>query len=233
MIESQWKAKQTELAVLAQSESVFGESPQFDLYALKALPGPDEAVRQLREKSRILKTLAIRRDQLSHLKTGFGETGRPQLFLSVGAGLQGGDPEFGSSFELEKPDVLVALDFRYPLGSRTARAEIARTGLEIEHIDKDLEKASLDLEATVRNLLILIDEFEGILQIDQERIKSSAARTREEVQLYNQGRGILTFVIQSRDSEQQAKLTYAQNAANYHKLLVQYRALMDELHQGT
>ncbi len=231
MIESQWKAKQTELAVLAQSEEIYGRSPQFDLYAVEALPEPDQAVAEVRERSRILRALAIRRSQLSHLRTGFQESRRPQLFLSVGAGLQGGDPEFGSSFELDKPDVLVALDFRYPLGSRTAGADIARTDLEIKQIEKDIEKVSLDLEAAVRNLLILIDEFEGILQIDQERIQSAAAKTEEELRLYNQGRGILTFVIQSRDSEQQAKLTYAQNAASYHKLVLQYRALMDELHQ--
>jgi len=230
LIESQWKSKQAELAVLAQSGDIYAQSPQFDLYSIEALPGPDEAVLQLREKSRILETLTIRQNQLLRMKAGFGETSRPQMFLSFGAGLQGGDPEFGSSFELDRPDVLVALDFRYPLGSRTAQAEIARTDLEIEQIEKDKEKVVLDLEAAVRNLLILIDEFEGILSIDQKRIESAVAKTREELRLYNQGRGILTFVIQSRDSEQQAKLTYAQNAASYHKLLMQYRALMDELH---
>lgn len=232
LIESQWKSKQAELSVLSQSAEIYEQSPQFDLYALEKFPEPDEAISLLKERSRILKALSIRRNQLLHLRTGYGETSRPQLFLSVGAGLQGGDPEFGSSLELEKPDVLVALDFRYPLGSRTARAEIARTDLEIEQIEKDIEKVELDLESAVRNLLILIDEFEKILSIDQERIESAAAKTREELRLYNQGRGVLTFVIQSRDSEQQAKLTYAQNAANYHKLVLQYRALMDELYES-
>jgi outer membrane protein len=231
MTESQWKSKQAELAVLAQSEEMYSQSPQFDLYALEALPDPDQAVLELREKSRILRTLTIRRSQLSHLRAGFEESRQPQLFLSVGAGLQGGDPEFGSSFELDKPDVLVALDLRYPLGSRTARADIARTDLEIEQIDRDIEKVGLDLEAALRNLLILINEFEGILLIDRERIESAAAKTGEELRLYNQGRGILTFVIQSRDNERQAKLTYAQNAASYHKLVLQFRALMDELYE--
>jgi len=41
----------------------------------------------------------------------------------------------------------------------------------------------------------------------------------------------LTFVIQSRDSEQAAKLTYAVNALTYQKLLLEYRALMDQLHE--
>ena len=81
----------------------------------------------------------------------------------------------------------------------------------------------------MRNLLISIKEMEKVLVLNQEQIESAKAKTREELRLYNQGRGILTFVIQSRDNEEQAKLTYAQNAANYHKLILQYRALMDEL----
>lgn len=34
----------------------------------------------------------------------------------------------------------------------------------------------------------------------------------------------------SRDNEESAKLTYAENALNYQKLWVQYQALMDELY---
>jgi hypothetical protein len=36
-------------------------------------------------------------------------------------------------------------------------------------------------------------------------------------------------VIQSRDNEENAKLLYADNATLYHTLLLQYRALLDEL----
>jgi outer membrane protein TolC len=231
LVESQRKSKQTELAVLAQSGKIYEQSPEFDIYGLESLPEPDQVVHQLGEKSRILKALSIRRNQLSHLKAGFSERSRPQVFLSVGAGLQGGAPEFGSALELDKPDLLVGLNFRYPLGARTARSEMARTDIEIEQVEKDIEKVSLDLEAAVRNLLMLINEFEGVLLIDKERIESAKAKTKEELRLYNQGRGILTFVIQSRDSEQQAKLTYAQNAASYHNLVLRYRALVDELHR--
>lgn len=87
---------------------------------------------------------------------------------------------------------------------------------------------TLDLEAGVVNLLILIRELEKVLALNQEQIESAKAKTEEELRLYNQGRGDLTFVIQSRDNEERAKLTYAQNAAVYQKLILQYRALMDE-----
>jgi hypothetical protein len=67
------------------------------------------------------------------------------------------------------------------------------------------------------------------LLLNRSQIESAQAKTREEVRLYEQGRNLLTFVIQSRDDEQIAELTYAQNAVNYQSLVIQYRALMDGL----
>jgi hypothetical protein len=41
----------------------------------------------------------------------------------------------------------------------------------------------------------------------------------------------LTFVILSQDNEENAKFIYAQNALTYHKLTIQYNALMDQLYK--
>ncbi len=229
LIESHWKAKQAELAVLAQSAELYNLGPAFDIYNLEILPEPDEAVSQLMEKSRTLKSFTVLQRQLLHLKEGYVDTKRPKLFVSLGAGLQGGDDEFSGSFELDKPDILVSFDFRYPLGNRTATADVAKTEIELRQIDKDIENIALELEASVRNLLILIKEMEKVLELNQEQIESAQAKTREEMRLYNQGRSDLTFVIQSQDNEQVAKLTYAENAVTYQRLILQYHALMDEL----
>ena len=72
-------------------------------------------------------------------------------------------------------------------------------------------------------------ELDATLSGILTEIESSKRKTAEELKLYNQGRGQLTFVIQSRDSEQNAGLTYAKNALTYQKLLLQYRALTDQL----
>jgi outer membrane protein TolC len=228
LIESQWKALRAELSVLCQSEELCQKSPEFDLYRAEELPSPEEARLQLREQSRILNTLGIRMDQLLYLRGGYEEQGRPQLYLNLGAGLQGGDDEFADALKLDKPDMSVSLVFQYPLENHTALANVAKTKLEIDKLDREIENISLDLESGVVNLLILIHELEKVLQLNQEQIESARAKTEEELNLYNQGRGDLTFVIMSRDNEQAAKLTYAQNAASYQKLLLQYRALMDE-----
>jgi outer membrane protein TolC len=68
-----------------------------------------------------------------------------------------------------------------------------------------------------------------VLELNAGQIKSAREKTKEELKLYNQGRGDLTFVIQSRNNEENAKLTLAGNALTYHKMVLEYRALMDQV----
>jgi outer membrane protein TolC len=229
LIESQLEAKRAELAVLAQNEGLYNEQPDFELYRIDTLPEPEKAVATIKENSKILMALRTRREQLEYLINGYEEMKRPQLYLSVGAGMQGGHEDFSESFDLDKPDILIALDLRYPLGNRKARADILKTELEIKQLDENIQSIELEFEAGVKNLLIVIKKMEEVLKLNEEQIASAQAKTAEEIKLYNQGRNLLAIVIQSRDNEEQARLSYAQNAATYHKLILQYRALMDEL----
>ena len=118
---------------------------------------------------------------------------------------------------------------RVPLQNRTAKSQVAKTDLQLKQIQAQLHTISLNLESVVTNIYIQIQELEQVLTLNQEQIQSAKAKTEEELKLYNRGRGELTFVIQSQDSEQNAKLTYAQNALTYHRLILEYRALLDEL----
>jgi hypothetical protein len=54
-------------------------------------------------------------------------------------------------------------------------------------------------------------------------------KRNEELELYNRGEGELTFVIQSRENEQNARLVYVESATMYHKLLYYYWDLFDAL----
>jgi outer membrane protein TolC len=157
------------------------------------------------------------------------EQKRPGLNLTVEGGLYGRDDKFGKSLQIYKPDASVSLVYFTTLEHRTVKAEIERVDLRIEQLEKDKRNVGTSLEALMRNLLIQITESVKILELNQSQIVSAAEKTEEELKLYNQGRGQLTFVIQSRDNEENAKLTYAENATSYHALILQYRSLMDEL----
>jgi SMC interacting uncharacterized protein involved in chromosome segregation len=131
--------------------------------------------------------------------------------------------------KIYRPDMTVSLLFSTPLEKRTINGQIDKLDVEIKRIEEDMKSVETNLLSVMVNLLIQIVELEKVLELNQEQIKSAIEKTAEEIKLYNQGRSQLTFVIQSRDNEENAKLLYAQNASLYHTLLLQYQALLDEL----
>ncbi|MCH7673371.1 TolC family protein [candidate division KSB1 bacterium] len=229
LVESQLKAVRAELAVLSQSSELNTAEPEFDLYGVIELPSLETATGQVKENSRLIKAIDFRVQQIGYSRKGFEETLKPDLSLVAQFNTKSIDTALGKSFVLDKPDWVVGLQFRVPLQNRTAKSQVAKTDLQLKQIQEQLHEISLDLESAVTNIYIQITELERVLTLNQEQIQSAKERTEEELKLYNQGRGELTFVIQSQDNEQNAKLTYAQNALTYHRLIVAYRALLDEL----
>ena len=231
LIESQWKALQSELAVMVQDTNYYDATPEYDIYETETLSNLDKATTQLKAESRLLKTIVIRLEQLETVRSGFVEIEKPDLSLIAQVGLKNAETAFGSSLAMDKSDALIGLQLSFPIGNRTAKSKIAQTDLQTMQLEKQLEELTLDLTSAVANVHIQIGELEHVLELNREQIQSAQRKTEEELRLYNQGRGQLTFVIQSRDSEQAAKLTYAANALTYHKLLLQYGTLMDQLYE--
>jgi outer membrane protein TolC len=228
-IESRRKSLQAELAVLSKDEEILGLEPDFPLYDRYALPPLSVAIERLKAHSRLVRAVDIRLDQLRHSRKGFADTEKPDLSLVARFNVKNADGGFGGSLEMDKPDAVVGLQLSVPLGNRTAKSKIAMTDLQIARLEKEREELVLRLVAALTDIHIEIGELEKVLALNREQIESARRRTEEELKLYEQGRGELTFVIQSRDNEQNAALLYASNALTYQKLLVAWQALMDEL----
>jgi outer membrane protein TolC len=229
LIESQWKSVQAELATLAGDTAIYSAAPDYDLYEFPDRGDIQRFVDYLFGRSRLIRTLEIRHEQLLRLESGFEQTGEPELYLNLSAGLKGGDDGYAGSWEMTYPDLGVGLVFSYPIGTRTATADIERTRLEVRQLEVSLQDTRLSLEAAARGILVQMEELRDVIESNIDQIESNRARTEEELKLYNQGRGDLTFVIQSRDRVALSELEYARNAATYHALLLQLRALADEL----
>jgi outer membrane protein TolC len=228
-LELQWKATRAELSVLAGSDELYEKSPSYDIYALAELPAEDEASGRLKERSRLLKTFDILKSRLAGQREGLLEQKRSQLSLGVAGGVYGSDEKFGKSLGIYKPDASVSLIFAKTFGNNTLNAQIEKIDLQVRRIEEDKKSVEVSLEASLRNLMIQLSEMEKVLALNRAQIESAEEKTKEELKMYNQGRGQLTFVIQSRDNEENSKMTYADNSALYHMLFLQYRALLDEL----
>lgn len=231
LTESRWKALQAELAVLSQNNDIYNLTPEFDLYEIREMMPLGESIAILMSDSRILKNIDIRLKQLEFARAGFENTSRPDLSLIAYANTKNIDESLGNSLGMDKPDAMLGLQLSVPLGNRTAKARIARTDIQILQLSKKKDELALALTSALTNIVIQINEMRSVLDLNRDQIEKSKEKTREELKLYNQGRGELTFVIQSRDSEQNAKLTYAQNALLYHKLILEYQSMMDQLYK--
>ncbi len=233
LVESQRNAVQTELAVLAKTPKIESMQPDYPLYQTDSLPASDQVFEEARDQIRILKVLQQQKSRLERMKQGFKEQKDPRLNLNVGAGYAAGNERLNEAFGLNRPHFQASLQFSYPLGTDAASIHVQKTQLEIRQSDLQHENTLLDIRSGLSALLIRIREMKHILKLNEQHVASAMKRMEEEQKLYRQGRGQLNFVIQSRDTVQNAKLIYAKNAAGYQKLLLQYRELTDTLLKET
>lgn len=229
MIEAKLNALQSELAVLTQNNQLLEMEPEYALYQFQPLPSMDESIRELQNDSRILRSLQIRLDQLNLARKGFANTKKANLSVFTQMNTKQMQEDVAKSLHMDKYDILAGLQFSVPLENTTAESKINQTDLQIHQLDAQKEETELTMIALLSSLMIQIEKTSEVIRLNEEQIESAKARTREELKYYNQGRGSLTFVILSRDNEENARLQYAQNAALYHQLLIQYRSLMDKI----
>ena len=229
LIESRWKSVQADLATVAGDSTYYSRRPEYDLYTLPEPPDADPFVAGIVNTARLVRALDYRRDQLARLEQGYADTERPNLDLNLSGALQGGDDSWGGAFAMKYPDIGVGLVFTYPLGTRTATANVAQTRLEIRQLEERIRDVQISLTASARSIIVQLVELKDVIDANVLAIEANEKRTEEELKLYNQGRGDLAFVIQARDNIALSELEYAGNVANYHNLLLRLEALSDKL----
>ena len=228
-IETQWRAFQAELAT--QSNNPFPDQmvPRFDLYTLQTVPPVDQALELLQKNIRQLRAIDLQMAQMEKLESGLGNQLKPELDLVLAGGLRSEASDLSGSARFNQPQYMIGVNFRYPLGQRSVTADISKARLQQQQLRAKRTSLSRQLEAQLRNMLVQLNELEGIIALNKEQIEVAQLRTAAELKRYNQGRSELSFVIQSRDNEQNARLGYAANAASYQKLWLRYKSLTDAL----
>jgi len=229
LIHSQWRALQAQLATQISNPDLYRKTPTVELYTLKSLPQLSEVLKQLKQNARLLRIIDIQISQTKHLKQGFNNKLKPDLNLTLSSGLSSQSNDSSKSTKFDQPQYSIAVNFRYPLGQRTAKSDVLKTLLQQQQLRELKMDLQTQLEAKLRNLLTRLTELVGVINLNKEQITVARLRTEEELKSHNQGRSELNFVIQSRDNEQNAQLAYAANAATYQKLYLWFEALTDTL----
>jgi outer membrane protein TolC len=229
LVEANWKALRAKLAILAASDSLYGYEPDFDIYDTEIPDRLDREALELLEGSRVIGAFERRIARLERERTALLSGRKPYLSLDASVSAKGAGDSISTSVAADGTDASLSMNFAYPLGNTSASSEVRRVQLLIRQARLERDKIRLDLYAALKGLSIQIGEFKKIVEINSSQILSARARTKEELKRYNQGRGDLTFVIQSQDSEERATLNHANNSARYHSLILELRALSDDL----
>lgn len=226
------KAVQALLASNTDMATILTSQPQMDLYQLVPVPAFIESSQQILTRSRVLKSLQIQESQVKRRKVALTDGKKPKLDLVLKASIAGDDPSYFNSFGdaagFEGSDVSIGIEFSYPLGNRSAYADLAKVNEELYQFKDNIHAEQRNLLSNVHSYTAQLQVFTQLLQLNKKQIQAAEKRTEEEQKRYQQGRGDATFVIQAMDNEQAIKLSYINNAANYQKLILQYQAITDQ-----
>jgi outer membrane protein TolC len=228
-VESSLLSLLQQLSVFLQDDRIMEKTPEFNLYEIYELPELETVTNDFRQDSRVLKQLELTLEQLKIMRKGNKEYTKPDLSLTAQAGTNKFDENFGEALKIDKPQASLSISYIFPLKNTTAQANVQTIDLRIAQLDKQREELVIAQISTLSNVYVQLKQMEEILSLNKQQIKLAKQKTREEMVTYNRGRGAFTFVIQSQDEEERAKLTHALNALAYQKLYIQYLAMTDQL----
>jgi len=227
--ESLAKSIQAVLATLSDTQVIYEDKPVFDFYAFVELPVAAEAAARGKANTRLKEPLMFAIEQLRFRSEAFGEREKATLDLFLEAGIYGPEDAFVDSLKVTHPQATIGLSYSPATGLEQVAADRAFISTQIRQLEKEIEVLEKAVETNVTDLLIQAVELEKIIELSRQLIESAEEKASEEARLYSQGRNMLTNVIQSRDSVQEQKTKLVDNFARYHRLIIQYRAFMDEL----
>ena len=87
----------------------------------------------------------------------------------------------------------------------------------------------LNFNINKSTLLTQIRSYKDIIKLSTEQIESATQTVKEELKLYDLGKGNLTFVIQARENQHKARIQFVKNLIHLEDLSYQYLALTDQL----
>ncbi len=229
VVESNLMSLMQQLSMLLQDEDIKNKSPEFNLYEIHELPDLDTVTNNVRRDSRIFRQLDLTLKKLMIARDGSLEFSKPDLRLTAQAGANKYDESFGEALKIDEPQASLSISYLFPLKNTKAKANIRTIDLAIAQLNKQMDELEITQIATLSTIYVQLKQIEEILELNRRQIELARQKTREEMATYNRGKGDCTFVVQSQDDEEKAKLTYAQNALSYQKLYIQFLAITDQL----
>jgi outer membrane protein TolC len=220
------KSFQFKLASKQTNNQLLQTTPVFPLYDFVEIKQPNHIIiHRLRSVVAFSNSHEILEKQLALRKSQRNGS----LNLTGRANILGGNTKHYESFNLNKDNTSVAIEYSRPLSDTATIQQIEKKNQELTQYKHNQAQLKNDLESEIIGLHTLIEEHKRLLEINLNQIILAKQQADAENELYKQGRTSLDMVIQSQDNVLNTKLNYANLSAAYQKHVLNYQALTDEL----
>ena len=124
----------------------------------------------------------------------------------------------------------VGVDISYPLGSRKQLIDVERTEISINTIEAKKNEAEITNIHQINYLLAQVDLLSELVVLYLEQGSLAEEMVIEEQIKFSEARGQKSLVIAAKRNANLANLTYLQAAGTYQKIVIDYKAAIDQLY---
>jgi outer membrane protein len=154
----------------------------------------------------------------------------PSINLNLGLSSLGENDKYFGSFGNRDYSWNVGVDISYPLGSRKQLIDVERTEISINTIEAKKNEAEITNIHQINYLLAQVDLLSELVVLYLEQGSLAEEMVIEEQIKFSEARGQKSLVIAAKRNANLASLTYLQAAGTYQKIVIDFKAAIDQLY---
>jgi len=155
----------------------------------------------------------------------------PSVNLNLGLSSLGEDDKYFGSFGNRDYSWNVGVDIAYPLGSRKQLIDVERAEINIDNVDAKKQESEITSVQQINYLLAQVDLLSELVVLYLEQGSLAEEMVIEEQIKFDEARGQKSLVIAAKRNANLASLAYLQAAGTYQKIVIDYKAAIDQLYK--
>ena len=201
----------------------------FDLFEVHELTIVDP--RSFVKNSRPIQKFDFDKARLQRQLITFENKTMPSINLNLGLSSLGEDDKYFGSFGNRDYSWNIGVDISYPLGSRKELIDVEQTEISIDNVDAKKKEAEITNIQQINYLLAQVDLLSELVVLYLEQGSLAEEMVIEEQIKFGEARGQKSLVIAAKRNANIASLTYLQAAGTYQKIVLDYKAAIDQLYK--
>ena len=201
----------------------------FDLFEVHELTAFDPL--SFVENSRSIQKFDFDKVRFQRQLLTFENKTMPNINLNLGLSSLGEDDKYFGSFGNRDFSWSIGVDISYPLGSRKELIDVEQTEININNVDAKRKEAEMTNVQKINYLLAQVDLLSELVVLYLEQGSLADEMVIEEQIKFDEARGQKSLVIAAKRNANLASLTYLQAAGTYQKIVIDYKAAIDQLYK--